>query len=125
MNQKIGKIGEDLACAYLINRGYRVLVRNYRKKFGEIDVVAQSRQGTLIFCEVKTIVQNQGYSGWLMQEDNLTVRKAEKMRRAAQFFAAQNPGLIKEEKGWRIDLVAITLKDDQKTVKEIHHYKNI
>ena len=51
--QKFGNLGEELACTYLENKQFEILARNYRSKFGEIDVVAL-RKGTLHFIEVKT-----------------------------------------------------------------------
>jgi putative endonuclease len=49
----LGKRGEDLACVELTRRGYAILARRYRTRFGEIDIVA--RDGSvLVFVEVKT-----------------------------------------------------------------------
>ena len=44
MTQKteLGKLGEDLACRYLVDKGYRIIERNYRKPWGELDVIAKS-----------------------------------------------------------------------------------
>jgi putative endonuclease len=50
--QFFGKIGEDLACAELQRRGYAILARRYRTRFGEIDIVARDGQ-TTVFVEVK------------------------------------------------------------------------
>jgi putative endonuclease len=50
--QVIGKLGEDLACDELVRRGYAVLARRYRTRFGEIDIIAE-RAGVLVFVEVK------------------------------------------------------------------------
>ena len=50
--QELGKSGEDLACAELERRGYAILERRYRTRFGEIDIIA-SDQGTIVFVEVK------------------------------------------------------------------------
>ena len=50
--QNLGKIGEDLACAELQRRGYAILARRYRTRFGEIDIVARD-SGTVVFVEVK------------------------------------------------------------------------
>jgi putative endonuclease len=48
----LGKLGEDLACGELTRRGYAILARRYRTRFGEIDIVA--RDGSvLVFVEVK------------------------------------------------------------------------
>jgi len=51
--QSLGKSGEDLACRELGRRGYAILARRYRTRFGEIDIVARSNQ-TIVFIEVKT-----------------------------------------------------------------------
>jgi putative endonuclease len=51
--QNLGKRGEDLACAELERRGYAVLARRYRTRFGEIDIIARDHDFT-VFVEVKT-----------------------------------------------------------------------
>lgn len=51
--QRLGAAGEDLACAELERLGYRVVERNYRSRFGEIDIVAVDAD-TVVFVEVKT-----------------------------------------------------------------------
>ena len=48
----LGKTGEDLACAELECRGYAILARRYRRRGGEIDIVARDGQ-TVVFVEVK------------------------------------------------------------------------
>ena len=48
-----GRRGEDLAVDYLKQRGYRIIERNYRCPFGEIDIVAQQGE-VVVFIEVKT-----------------------------------------------------------------------
>jgi len=48
-----GKRGEELAAAYLVKAGYRIIERNYRCLFGEIDIVAQEGE-ILVFVEVKS-----------------------------------------------------------------------
>jgi putative endonuclease len=50
--QIVGKLGEELACAELARRGYAILARRYRTRFGEIDIVS-GRPGLLVFVEVK------------------------------------------------------------------------
>lgn len=49
---ELGKQGEDLACAELQRRGYAILARGYRTRFGEIDIVARHGE-TTVFVEVK------------------------------------------------------------------------
>ena len=48
----LGKTGEDLACAELERRGYAILARRYRRRGGEIDIIARDGQ-TMVFVEVK------------------------------------------------------------------------
>ncbi|MFT5280659.1 MAG: Holliday junction resolvase-like predicted endonuclease [Flavobacteriaceae bacterium] len=52
--QKVGEIGEKIAERFLVKRGFSIVDRNYTKKCGEIDIVAE-KEGILYFCEVKTI----------------------------------------------------------------------
>lgn len=51
--KQLGKKGEDLACSFLEKNGYSIIQRNYRKKCGEIDIIAQE-SADLVFVEVKT-----------------------------------------------------------------------
>lgn len=52
MNERLGQLGEALAAEFLISHGYKVLARNYRNRFGEVDIIA-SHQGAIVFVEVK------------------------------------------------------------------------
>ncbi len=49
----IAVLGEDAACEYLSKNGYKILERNFRKSYGEIDIIAVKNE-TLVFVEVKT-----------------------------------------------------------------------
>ena len=51
--QRLGRWGEDRAAAWYVERGWEVLDRNWRGAGGEIDLVLR-RDGTIVFCEVKT-----------------------------------------------------------------------
>ena len=58
----IGRQGEKLAAAYLIDKGYRILERNLTSRHGELDLVATTAdQQTLVFVEVKTSLQVNAY----------------------------------------------------------------
>ena len=52
-NKKLGDRGESCAAEYLQRQGCRILMRNYRTKIGEIDLIAEDH-GTLVFIEGKT-----------------------------------------------------------------------
>ncbi len=50
---ELGRLGEQLATEHLIRRGFQIVERNYRTRWGELDIVAFDGR-TLAFCEVKT-----------------------------------------------------------------------
>ena len=53
--QSLGMLGEDLACLELRRRGYAILARRHRSRFGEIDIVSMT-DGVIVFVEVKARV---------------------------------------------------------------------
>lgn len=126
-NAKIGKIGEDIACEYLINKQWKIINRNYRRKSDEIDIIARSTDGILVFCEVKSLIARNRENeriDFLKPEDNMTSNKLRKITRACEFFVRQNPEMINEERGWRIDLLAIDIGTEGKMLN-IRHYTNL
>ncbi|MEK7629917.1 MAG: YraN family protein [Patescibacteria group bacterium] len=116
---EIGEKGENYACTYLENKSYKILNRNYREVFGELDIIALAPDKTLVFVEVKTMT---GSGGFLRPEDQMTAAKLKKFRRVAQFYAGKHEELINDKKGWRLDLVAILITDGK---PEISHYENV
>ncbi len=120
-NQITGKIGEDLATDYLTSRGYKLIEKNYRQKWGEIDIIVKSLSGILVFVEVKTL--NGIPDSGLTPEDNITAFKMRQLKKCAEFYAAKHPELINEKSGWRIDVLAINITEDSPA--DIRHYENI
>ena len=120
--QRTGEIGEEKACEFLKSKGYRIIERNYQKPWGEIDIIAVAPDKTLVFFEVKTIRQFIDPEASLKPEDNLSQAKLKKIRRCAQMFSAKHSDLIRDEKGWRIDLLALTFQQNNCI---INHYQNI
>lgn len=53
VRHRLGAVGEQLAAEHLTRRGFRIIERNYRTRWGELDIVAFDGR-TLTFCEVKT-----------------------------------------------------------------------
>lgn len=51
--RRLGAEYENLAGDFLIEQGYDILERNYRNRFGEIDLIAIDTDGTLVYCEIK------------------------------------------------------------------------
>jgi putative endonuclease len=117
----IGKIGENLASDFLIKKGFEILGKNYKQKWGEIDIIARSKDMVIIFIEVKTLMI--GEYGLLKPEDNFTQQKLNKVNRAAEVFVGRHPELINDDVGWRIDLIAIEISQSGRSL--IRHYENV
>ena len=99
--QRLGKLGEDLACRELGTRGYVILARRYRTKYGEIDIVARD-DDTIVFVEVKTRGRAEFGSG----AEAVTWWKRERMARMATVYLERQHLL---DRPCRFDVVEITL----------------
>jgi putative endonuclease len=125
---RIGQKGEEIASNYLKNKGYEIITRNYRKKFGEIDIIGRSPDSILVFVEVKTLfsAKHVKHENFLNPEDNFTTQKSIKVKRTCEFFTSKYPELIDDEKGWRVDLIAIEISDESDGEEPIiRHYENV
>ena len=61
-SQEIGKTGEEIAKKYLLENNYKIVAKNFRCKFGEIDIIAYDKE-ELVFIEVKTRTSNKYGTG--------------------------------------------------------------
>jgi putative endonuclease len=114
--QSLGHIGETLAGAYLKNKGYAILERNWRTPYGEIDIVA-SKNEAIVFVEVKS----RASPSLGPPEISITPRKAEHMHNAADYYIQQHPEINAD---WRIDLVTIQLQPNNQPAL-IDHFENV
>ena len=80
-----GDWGEALAAEYLEARGCRIVEREWRCRFGEIDLIAE-QEGTLLFVEVK-LRTNLRYG---MPRESVTAKKQEKLRSAALLYLSMH-----------------------------------
>ena len=118
--QKIGKIGEDLACEYLSGKGYAIIERNYLKKWGEIDIVA--RKGKVIhIIEVKSVTHVTN-SGGYRPEDNMHPWKLQRLSRAVQSYLLNRN--VSDETDWQFDLVTVRI-DTNKGLHDIEVLEDI
>ena len=95
----LGKLGEDLACCELQRRGYAVLARRHRTRYGEIDIVARD-DDTIVFVEVKAR-RTKRYGGAV---EAVTRHKQRKVAAMALDYLARADRL---EARCRFDVVAI------------------
>jgi putative endonuclease len=101
--QILGEAGENLACAELQRRGYAILARRYRTRFGEIDIVA--RDGTTtVFVEVKSRLSDDFGGG----VEAVTPWKQRRVTRMAIDYLARH-GL--HDRPCRFDVVTVDLVD--------------
>lgn len=98
--QRLGQLGEMLAATELEQRGYTILARNWRCRYGELDLVARDGD-TLAAIEVRTR-RSQTYG---TPEESLTTAKQTRLAAAAQTYV-QSVGW---DGPWRIDVVAIMI----------------
>lgn len=118
--ESVGRMGEDMAAEYLADRGHKIVGRNIRQKFGEIDILTRDAAGVLHFVEVKTLTFGFVDFSGLSPEDNLTRAKLAKLRRFAEWHVGQ------EEAGeFQIDLLAVVLDLAEKRPPEFRLYENI
>lgn len=112
-NISTGKKGEELACQYLIKKGYKILETNKRfSKFCEIDIIAEDKN-VLVFCEVKT--RKTTICGCPLEA--ITKTKYQNIKKGIFFYLQEN----KINKKFRIDAISIVLEPKL----EITHLKNI
>lgn len=108
-HNEVGKIGEEIAEKFLVDRGWRIIERNASYPFGEIDLIAKDKFGILVFVEVKTLQRSGSEFFSLQPEDNMTRSKILKLKKTAEFYANKNPKSYHESGGWRIDFLGILL----------------
>jgi putative endonuclease len=100
--QELGAAGELLARRHLEQRGYRFVAANWRRRYGELDLIMRDGD-VLVFVEVKT---RRG-ERLVTAEESLTAAQARRLLLGAQSFLAERVDL--EGLFWRIDLVAVTV----------------
>lgn len=109
----IGKIGEDIACQYLVENNYEIIERNFNCRQGEIDIIAKNKN-EIVFIEVKTRTNNK-YGNPI---DSITYYKQKHILKSVQYY------LYKENLEnifVRIDVIEVYNKGEKHYV---NHIKN-
>lgn len=117
LRKELGNKGERLAEEYLKGRKYKILEKNFRSWFGEIDIIAQEEK-EIVFVEVKT--KSSHNFGSPEQEFNLVKRR--KFKRAIQSWLWENK--ITGD-NWRVDLLTLDYSQVSRDSRnpQIRHYK--
>lgn len=121
--QIIGRIGEDFACEYLRKQGYKVIDRNYFRKWGEIDIVAK-KDKKIHFVEVKSVThvtfgavdaKVTRVTGEYRPEDNVHPWKLQRLGRVIQSYLLDK--YISDDTDWQFDVVTVYLDSDKRLLK--------
>ncbi len=133
--QKIGEIGENIACKFLVKHGFTILERNYTKKWGEIDIVAQRQENRglkLYFIEVKAVTRDfsnvsritpqeskasygAGNLDQYRPEDNMHPWKLKRLSRTIQTYLVSKH--VSESTEWQFDLLVVFLDMNNKKAR--------
>jgi putative endonuclease len=108
--QIIGNLGEDIGCKFLVKHGFAIKDRNYRKKWGELDIIAE-KDNLLHFIEVKTVSHITEHN----PEENVHPWKQKRLSRAIQTYLLEKK--ISEDIEWQIDIMAIFLDFNTRKAK--------
>lgn len=137
LKQKVGALGEDLVEMFLVKRGYTILDRNFRRQWGELDVVARKR-GKLHFIEVKSLTgtvlkqpssvthetsqeKARAYirSGLrkdrFRPEDHMTREKVLRLGRIIQTYLHDKS--VSSETPWQFDVAAVVVDEEGRRAK--------
>ena len=106
--KSVGHAGEDIGCQFLESKGFKVLERNYRRPWGEIDIVAE-KDGIVRFIEVKAVSRESlpdiSREMDYRPEEMVTPEKLRKVARTAQLYMENK----KDSREYQIDVVGVIM----------------
>lgn len=103
-NRKVGNIAEDYAVLFLSDNGYNIINRNYQKRCGEIDIIAQ-KLDYIHFIEVKY----RKYANFGYPSEAVNLKKQEKIKKTALLYIQEQN--IQDDVGISFDIIEILDKD--------------
>jgi putative endonuclease len=110
--QSVGRQGERLAEQHLVDQGARLLERNYRIDYGEIDLLLEDKD-ELVAVEVKT----RDVQDLEQPEEAVSRRQLRRVARAMATYAMEHDLL---EATWRVDVVLIVIQPDGSVLRMDH-----
>ena len=125
--QIIGALGENKAVEFLKQKGFSILNRNYRKPWGEIDIVVK-KGSTIYFVEVKTVSRLSDdvihETDYYEPEDNIHPWKLKRLYRAINSYLEEND-INEDEIDWQLDAITVYLEQGSGKVFKIEHLEDI
>lgn len=132
--KELGDLGEKIACEYLVKKGYKILARNYRISFGEIDIIAVKKlsissilaKRPIHFVEVKTIISNDGFypesPEGFFPEEKVNYKKQRKLMRLAEIWLEKNK--FPQNYPYQIDVTGILI-DQNSQKSKLNYFPNV
>ena len=117
--KELGYLGENIAGRYLESQGYKILDRNYKKLFGEVDLVAE-KADCISFVEVKTKLSSG--NNLFTPELRVDRKKISHISKVASVYL-DNKGWLGQRE-WQIDIVSVIISESDKKAT-IKHFQNI
>ena len=108
--KEVGRLGEDIAAQFLERKGFKVLARNYRKPWGEIDIIAE-KEDSVRFVEVKAVSRERLPKDVSREmsdyrpEEQVHPEKLRKVARTAELYMAHT----NDDRDFQIDVVGVFL----------------
>lgn len=120
-NNIIGPLGENIACKFLSSKGFSVIQKNYRKKWGEIDIISE-KDRVIHFVEVKSVSQtlnswgNSGSMDEFMPEENIHPQKIKRLLRTINSYLSEKH-LDDTDTEWQLDALIVVLNQGEKKAR--------
>ncbi len=118
-NYQKGRRGEDIATRYLVNKGFRIIEKNFNTRFGEIDIIA-ARDFKLHFIEVKLKVGEH----FGTPEEMINKRKIWQVTRTAESYLLKNKSIADDYPKVQVDAVCIVLTESGEE-ERVDYYENL
>lgn len=114
--KEVGRLGEDIAAQFLERKGFKVIARNYRKPWGEIDIIAE-KGGVVRFVEVKAVSRESlpdvSREMDYRPEEMVDSRKLRKLARTAALYMEVH----KDKREFQIDVVGVIMVMDMRKAR--------
>ncbi|KND48567.1 MAG: putative endonuclease [Parcubacteria bacterium C7867-005] len=116
--RKTGDLGENIACSFLEKKGFKIIERNYLRKWGEIDIIAQKGR-VFRFIEVKSVscatLQNvtPETMGAYRPEENVHPQKLKRLSRVIQTYLLEK-GV---DSDWQLDIVTVKIQMESRVAR--------
>jgi len=126
--RKTGNLGEDLACRFLVKRGFMIIERNYLKKCGELDIVAK-KDNRIHFIEVKSVsceinrnISHETPTDKYKPEDNVHYGKLQRISKTIQIYLVEKN--VSPETLWQFDVITVYI-DMKHAISKVNILENV